>query len=78
LTTPRPWTPYPRKFSSLDIRGIVGTTPTAEIVRKIGHALGSEARSRKQAAVAVGYDGGYRVPPSPQHLRTAFRKPESM
>ena len=47
----------PEIFKAYDIRGIVGTTLTPEIVAKIGHALGSEARSREQAAVVVGYDG---------------------
>lgn len=44
-------------FKAYDIRGIVGNTFTPEIVERIGHALGSEARVRKQRTVAVGRDG---------------------
>ncbi|GAB4180963.1 MAG: phosphomannomutase/phosphoglucomutase [Rhodocyclaceae bacterium] len=44
-------------FKAYDIRGIVGRTLTAEAVRAIGQALGSEARLRGQGAIAVGRDG---------------------
>ncbi|MFQ6021240.1 MAG: phosphomannomutase/phosphoglucomutase [Acidiferrobacterales bacterium] len=44
-------------FKAYDIRGIVGRTFTPTIVERIGHAIGSEARARKQNAVAVGRDG---------------------
>ncbi|HRD91951.1 MAG TPA: phosphomannomutase/phosphoglucomutase, partial [Accumulibacter sp.] len=44
-------------FKAYDIRGIVGKTLTAEIVRRIGHGLGSLAAERGQRAVAVGRDG---------------------
>lgn len=44
-------------FKAYDIRGVVGKTLTAEAVRAIGHALGSEAAARGQRAVAVGRDG---------------------
>ncbi len=49
--------PAPEIFKAYDIRGIVGKTLTAEAVRAIGHALGSEAVARGQAAIAVGRDG---------------------
>ena len=49
--------PAPEIFKAYDIRGIVGKTLTAEGVRTIGHALGSEAVRRGQRAVAVGRDG---------------------
>ncbi|MCB1941945.1 MAG: phosphomannomutase/phosphoglucomutase, partial [Candidatus Accumulibacter sp.] len=44
-------------FKAYDIRGIVGKTLTAEIVRRIGHGLGSLAADRSQRAIAVGRDG---------------------
>jgi len=47
----------PEIFKAYDIRGIVGRTLTAEIVEPIGRAIGSEARARGGAKVAVGYDG---------------------
>ncbi len=49
--------PAPEIFKAYDIRGVVGRTLTAEAVRAIGHALGSEAVRRGQSAVAVGRDG---------------------
>ena len=50
-------TPAPEIFKAYDIRGIVDKTLTAETVRAIGHALGSEARARKVSSIAVGRDG---------------------
>ncbi|MEO7559903.1 MAG: phosphomannomutase/phosphoglucomutase [Nitrosospira sp.] len=44
-------------FKAYDIRGIVGKTLTAEIVEAIGHAIGSEARVRGLASIAIGRDG---------------------
>ncbi len=44
-------------FKAYDIRGIVGKSLTAEVVRRIGHALGSLALEQGQAAIAVGRDG---------------------
>jgi phosphomannomutase/phosphoglucomutase len=44
-------------FKAYDIRGIVGKTLTADIVRRIGHGLGSLASERGQRAIAVGRDG---------------------
>ncbi|HRE17807.1 MAG TPA: phosphomannomutase/phosphoglucomutase, partial [Rhodocyclaceae bacterium] len=44
-------------FKAYDIRGIVGKSLTADIVRQIGHALGSLAREQDQQAIAVGRDG---------------------
>jgi phosphomannomutase / phosphoglucomutase len=49
-------------FKAYDIRGIVGKTLTPEIVTAIGRAIGSEARARGQAAVAVGRDGRHSGP----------------
>ncbi len=44
-------------FKAYDIRGIVGRTLTAEVVEAIGHAIGSEARTRGQSTIAIGRDG---------------------
>jgi len=44
-------------FKAYDIRGIVGKTLTADIVRRIGHGLGSLAAEQGQTAIAVGRDG---------------------
>lgn len=44
-------------FKAYDIRGIVGQTLTEAIVERIGHALGSAARERGGAAIAIGRDG---------------------
>jgi len=49
--------PAPEIFKAYDIRGIVNKTLTAEAVRAIGQALGSEAVARGQKAIAVGRDG---------------------
>jgi phosphomannomutase/phosphoglucomutase len=44
-------------FKAYDIRGIVGKSLTADVVRQIGQALGSLAAERGQTAIAVGRDG---------------------
>lgn len=44
-------------FKAYDIRGIVGVTLTAEIVTRIGQALGSEAHDRRQSDIVIGRDG---------------------
>jgi phosphomannomutase/phosphoglucomutase len=44
-------------FKAYDIRGIVGKTLTPETARLIGQALGSEARRRGLATIAIGRDG---------------------
>lgn len=49
--------PAPEIFKAYDIRGIVDKTLTEDAVRRIGHALGSEARARGQSEIAVGRDG---------------------
>lgn len=50
--------PLPREiFKTYDIRGIVGRSLTAEVVRRIGQGLGSLAVERGQRAIAVGRDG---------------------
>ena len=49
--------PAPEIFKAYDIRGIVRTTLTAETVRLIGQALGTEACAQGIKAIAVGRDG---------------------
>jgi len=49
--------PAPEIFKAYDIRGIVGKTLTAESVRLIGQALGTEAHERGISTIAVGRDG---------------------
>ncbi|MDP1734264.1 MAG: phosphomannomutase/phosphoglucomutase [Sulfuritalea sp.] len=50
-------TPAPEIFKAYDIRGIVRTTLTAETVRQIGLALGSEAVARGIKSIVIGRDG---------------------
>jgi phosphomannomutase/phosphoglucomutase len=44
-------------FKAYDIRGIVNKSLTADVVRQIGHALGTLALEQGQQAIAVGRDG---------------------
>ena len=44
-------------FKAYDIRGVVGKTLTAPIVRDIGQALGSLARKHGRGTLVVGRDG---------------------
>jgi len=44
-------------FKAYDIRGIVGKTLSADIARRIGQAIGSEAVDRGLKAIVVGRDG---------------------
>ncbi|MBI5917879.1 MAG: phosphomannomutase/phosphoglucomutase [Nitrosomonadales bacterium] len=44
-------------FKVYDIRGIVGQSLTAEVVKAVGHALGSEASARGQHTIVIGRDG---------------------
>jgi phosphomannomutase / phosphoglucomutase len=68
-------TPLPKEiFKAYDIRGIVDKTLTEEIVEKIGHALGSEARNRNQKEICVGYDGRLSGPRLAAALATGIRK----
>jgi len=52
----------PAIFRAYDIRGVVGENLTPEVVELIGRALGSEARSRGQQALCVGFDGRHSSP----------------
>ncbi|MFP5344545.1 MAG: phosphomannomutase/phosphoglucomutase [Gammaproteobacteria bacterium] len=60
-------------FKAYDIRGIVGKTLTAEIVREIGRAIGSEARARRQDTVVVGRDGRLSGPEFAKSLSEGLR-----
>jgi phosphomannomutase/phosphoglucomutase len=47
----------PEIFKAYDIRGIVDQSLTADAVRTIGRAIGSEARERGLKTIAIGRDG---------------------
>ena len=47
----------PDIFRAYDIRGVVGETLSATIVREIGRAIGSEANERGQQGIVVARDG---------------------
>ncbi len=61
-------------FKAYDIRGIVGRTLTPQIAEVIGHAIGSEARSRRQAAIAIGRDGRHSGPDLSAALARGIRR----
>ena len=44
-------------FKAYDIRGIVGKTLTNNIIKIIGHSIGSEAQARGLTSIAIGRDG---------------------
>ena len=53
-----PSAPLPAEvFKAYDIRGIVGKSLTPDVVRRVGHALGSLALEQGLSAIAVGRDG---------------------
>lgn len=67
--------PIPREiFKAYDIRGIVGSTLTPEIVEAIGQALGSEATMRRQTQICIGYDGRLSSPQLADALSRGIRK----
>jgi phosphomannomutase / phosphoglucomutase len=61
-------------FKAYDIRGIVGKTLTAEIVEAIGHAIGSEARTRGLESIAIGRDGRLSGPELVKALAKGLQK----
>jgi len=61
-------------FKAYDIRGIVGKSLTPEIVEAIGHAIGSEATSRKQHSIAIGRDGRLSGPEFAKALARGIQK----
>ena len=44
-------------FRAYDIRGIVNQTLTTDVIRKIGQAIGSEAKELGEQTLVVGADG---------------------
>ena len=60
-------------FRAYDIRGVVGKTLTVHAVQEIGRAIGSEARARSQAGMAVGRDGRTSSPELTNALITGLR-----
>ncbi|WP_236744597.1 phosphomannomutase/phosphoglucomutase [Marinobacter similis] len=52
----------PDIFRAYDIRGIVGETLSADAVKLIGQAIGSEAVERGIGALCIGYDGRHSSP----------------
>jgi phosphomannomutase / phosphoglucomutase len=60
-------------FKAYDIRGIVGRTLTAQGVELIGHALGSECRTRGGESIAVGRDGRLSGPELAEALARGIR-----
>jgi len=61
-------------FKAYDIRGVVGKTLTEDGMRLIGRAIGSEARARKQTAIAVGRDGRLSGPSLAAALSAGLRE----
>ena len=61
-------------FKAYDIRGIVNQTLTADIVEKIGQALGSEALARKQTDIVIGRDGRHSGPELTAALARGIQK----
>ncbi|HEY3328236.1 MAG TPA: phosphomannomutase/phosphoglucomutase [Novimethylophilus sp.] len=61
-------------FKAYDIRGIVGTTLTPQIVEAIGQAIGSEATARRQTQICIGYDGRLSSPQLAAALAQGIRK----
>lgn len=60
-------------FRKYDIRGIVGKTLTADIVAKIGQAIGSAADAAGQKSVIVGRDGRLSGPELSESLIKGLR-----
>jgi phosphomannomutase/phosphoglucomutase len=61
-------------FKAYDIRGVVNKTLTAEIVEKIGQALGSEAHARNQTDIVIGRDGRHSGPELAAALARGIQK----
>jgi phosphomannomutase/phosphoglucomutase len=58
----------PSIFKAYDIRGIVGDTLTADVVRNVGRAVASEAKALGQKAFVIGRDGRLSGPEFAQAL----------
>ncbi len=68
--------PAPEIFKAYDIRGIVRSTLTADVVRQIGLALGTEAVARGIDAIVIGRDGRLSGPNWRLRSRPASLTPE--
>jgi phosphomannomutase/phosphoglucomutase len=55
-------------FKAYDIRGVVGSTLTPDVVRQLGHGLGSMALEASCTAIAIGCDGRLSGPQLKQAL----------
>ena len=63
----------PSIFKAYDIRGIVGKTLTDEVVRSVGRAVASEAKSLGQTAFVIGRDGRLSGPSFARALADGIR-----
>ncbi len=61
-------------FKAYDIRGIVGKTLTTAVAELVGHAVGSEGRTKGVTKIAVGRDGRLSGPDLIQALSNGIRK----
>lgn len=61
-------------FKAYDIRGIVDEALTADIVRQIGLALGSQVQARGEQSICVGYDGRLSSPALAEALTEGILK----
>ncbi|EDY85330.1 phosphomannomutase [gamma proteobacterium HTCC5015] len=64
----------PAIFRAYDIRGIVTSDLTPDVVETIGHAFGSEAIERGQKQVVIGRDGRLSSPLLGKHLSEGLRR----
>ncbi|MDN3516340.1 phosphomannomutase/phosphoglucomutase [Aquisalimonas lutea] len=63
----------PSLFRAYDIRGVVGRTLSADVVREIGRSIGSEAAARGCTEVVVGRDGRLSSPELAEALVEGLR-----
>ncbi|HBZ29497.1 MAG TPA: phosphomannomutase/phosphoglucomutase, partial [Nitrosomonas nitrosa] len=61
-------------FKAYDIRGVVDTVLTSDVVEMIGQSIGSEARERGLKAIAIGRDGRLSSPSLAQALANGLQK----
>ncbi len=69
-----PVSPPSEIFKPYDIRGIVGQSLTPAIVERIGHAIGSEARTRHMQRIAIARDGRLSGPELSKALAAGIAK----
>ena len=61
-------------FKAYDIRGVVDTVLTSDVVEMIGQSIGSEARERGLKTIAIGRDGRLSSPSLAQALANGLQK----